>query len=255
MEAGNRCFDGRVPEENNRKVVDHVADINLPYSDIARDYLIQEGFPVDRIIKTGSPMYEVLNQNIDGINHSMILETLNLEKNKYFLVSAHREENINLDHNFYDLVESINEIANKYNQPVIISTHPRTENMFMEKEITFHPHVRRLKPFGYFDYVKLQQNARAVLSDSGTISEETAILGLKALNIRQSHERPEAMEECAVIMTGLRKERILQGLLVLEEKETLKSHVIDYMVPNVSEKILGIILSYTDYVKRVVWNQ
>lgn len=254
MEAGNRCFDGRVPEESNRKLVDHMADINLPYSDIARDYLIQEGFPADRIIKTGSPMYEVLNQNMDGIKQSVILDILKLEKNKYFLVSAHREENINLEQNFYTLVESINEIANKYNLPVIISTHPRTENMFREKGIVFHPLVRRLKPFGYFDYIKLQQEARAVLSDSGTISEETALLGLKALNIRQSHERPEAMEEGTVIMTGLKKERILQGLLVLEEKQELKSHVFDYMAPNVSEKVLAIILSYTDYVKRVLWN-
>lgn len=254
MEAGNRCFDQRVPEETNRKIVDHIADINLTYSDIAREYLLREGLPADRIIKTGSPMFEVLNSRKDDIEKAVVLERLNLEEGKYFVVSAHREENINSEINFLDLVESLNAIAEKYHFPVIISTHPRTQNMINAKEIEFHPLVKTMKPLGFNDYVKLQVNAKAVLSDSGTISEESSILGFKALNIRQAHERPEAMEEAAVMLVGLNKERILQGLEILEtqRKKTLRI-VEDYRMPNVSDKILRIILSYTDHVNRVVW--
>jgi len=256
MEAGNRCFDQRVPEETNRKIVDHIADINLTYSDIAREYLISEGFPADRIIKTGSPMFEVLNSRKEDIEKSVVLERLGLKKGKYFLVSAHREENINAEENFLDLVDSLNTIAEKYKLPLIVSTHPRTRNMIDEKGIKFNPLVRTMKPLGFNDYVKLQINAKAVLSDSGTISEEASILGLRALNIRQAHERPEAMEEAAVMMVGLKKERILQGLEVLEtqKKDTLR-RVADYSMPNVSDKVLRIILSYTDYINRVVWGK
>ena len=254
MEAGNRCFDQRVPEETNRKIVDHIADINLTYSDIAREYLLREGLPADRIIKTGSPMFEVLNSRKDDIEKADVLERLNLEEGKYFVVSAHREENINSETNFLDLVESLNAIAEKYNLPVIISTHPRTQNMINAKEIEFNPLVKTMKPLGFNDYVKLQIKSKAVLSDSGTISEESSILGFRALNIRQAHERPEAMEEASVMMVGLKKERILQGLEILEtqEKDTLRL-VGDYSMSNVSEKVLRIILSYTDYVNRVVW--
>jgi UDP-N-acetyl-L-fucosamine synthase len=254
MEAGNRCFDQRVPEETNRKIVDHIADINLTYSDIAREYLLREGLPADRIIKTGSPMFEVLNSRENDITESDVLERLELEKGKYFVVSAHREENINSETNFLHLVDSLNAIAAKYNMPVILSTHPRTRNMIESKGIEFNHMVRTIKPLGFNDYVKLQINANAVLSDSGTISEESSILGFKALNIRQAHERPEAMEEASVMMVGLRQERILQGLEILEtqEKHTLRS-VEDYSMPNVSDKVLRIILSYTDYVNRVVW--
>lgn len=256
MEAGNRCFDQRVPEETNRKIVDHTADINLTYSDIAREYLLSEGFPADRIIKTGSPMFEVLNSRKADIEESDVLERLEIENAKYFVVSAHREENINSEKNFLDLVESLNAVAEKYNYPVIVSTHPRTRNMIAEKGIEFNPLVKTLAPLGFNDYVKLQTKARAVLSDSGTISEESSILGFKALNIRQSHERPEAFEEAAVMMVGLGKERILQGLEILEtqEKDTLRL-VKDYSMPNVSEKILRIVLSYTDYVNKVVWGK
>lgn len=254
MEAGNRCFDQRVPEETNRKIVDHIADINLTYSDIAREYLISEGLPADRVIKTGSPMYEVLKSKEDDINKSNILEKLNLKRDKYFVVSAHREENIDSEQNFLDLVESLNSIAEKYQLPIIVSTHPRTRKMIEQKGITFNPLIKTLKPLGFVDYVKLQKEAKAVLSDSGTISEESSILGLRALNIRQSHERPEAFEEASVMMVGLKKERIMQGLKVLEtqEKDTLRL-VEDYSMPNVSDKVLRIILSYTDYVNRVVW--
>jgi UDP-N-acetylglucosamine 2-epimerase len=254
MEAGNRCFDQRVPEETNRKIVDHIADINLTYSDIAREYLLREGLPADRIIKTGSPMFEVLNSRKYDIEKSDVLDRLKLEEGKYFVVSAHREENINSETNFLDLVNSLNGIAEKYNMPVIVSTHPRTRNMINAKGIEFNPLVKTMKPLGFNDYVKLQIKAKAVLSDSGTISEESSILGFRALNIRQAHERPEAMEEATVMMVGLRKERILQGLEVLEtqETDTLRS-VGDYSMPNVSEKVLKIILSYTDYVNRVVW--
>ncbi|MEH7344984.1 UDP-N-acetylglucosamine 2-epimerase (non-hydrolyzing) [Bacillus sp. JJ1532] len=256
MEAGNRCFDQRVPEETNRKIVDHTADINLTYSDIAREYLIREGFPSDRIIKTGSPMFEVLNSRKDDIEKSDVLERLGLEEGQYFVVSAHREENINSDINFLDLVESLNAIAEMYNMPVILSTHPRTRKMIEIKGIEFNPLVKTMKPLGFNDYVKLQTKAKGVLSDSGTISEESSILGFRALNIRQAHERPEAMEEASVMMVGLKKERILQGLEILEtqDRETLRL-VKDYSMPNVSEKVLRIVLSYTDYVNRVVWGK
>lgn len=256
MEAGNRCFDQRVPEETNRKIVDHTADINLTYSDIAREYLLREGLPADRIIKTGSPMFEVLNSRKEDIEKSDVLERLELTEGNYFVVSAHREENISSEQNFMDLVDSLNTIAETYQMPVIVSTHPRTKKMIEAKGITFHSLVKTMKPLGFNEYVKLQKYAKAVLSDSGTISEESSILGFKALNIRQAHERPEAMEEASVMMVGLQKDRILQGLEVLEtqEKDTLRL-VSDYSMPNVSDKILRIILSYTDYVKRVVWGK
>ena len=256
MEAGNRCFDQRVPEETNRKIVDHTADINLTYSDIAREYLLREGLPADRVIKTGSPMFEVLNSRKDDIEKSDVLERLGLETEKYFVVSAHREENISSEQNFMDLVDSLNTIAEKYQMPLIVSTHPRTRKMIESKGIEFNPLVKTMKPLGFNDYVKLQKYAKAVLSDSGTISEESSILGFRALNIRQAHERPEAMEEASVMMVGLKKERILQGLEVLEtqEKDSLRL-VADYCMPNVSDKVLRIILSYTDYVNRVVWGK
>lgn len=256
MEAGNRCFDQRVPEETNRKIVDHTADINLTYSDIAREYLLNEGLPADRVIKTGSPMFEVLNTRKYDIEKSYVVEKLGLETEKYFVVSAHREENISSEKNFMDLVSSLNAIAEKYNYPVIVSTHPRTRKMIESKGIEFNPLVKTMKPLGFNDYNKLQMNSKAVLSDSGTISEESSILGFKALNIRQAHERPEAMEEASVMMVGLEKERVLQGLEVLEtqEKETLRL-VGDYSMPNVSEKMVRIILSYTDYINRNVWRK
>lgn len=256
MEAGNRCFDQRVPEETNRKIVDHIADINLTYSDIAREYLISEGLPADRIIKTGSPMFEVLNSRKEDIKKSDVLDRLGLEEGKYFVVSAHREENINSETNFLDLVNSLNAVAEKYQLPLIVSTHPRTRKMIESKEVKFNPLVRTLKPLGFNDYVKLQIKAKVVLSDSGTISEESSIIGFRALNIRQAHERPEAMEEASVMMVGLKKERILQGLEVLEtqDKDILRL-VGDYSMPNVSDKVLRIILSYTDYVNRVVWGE
>ena len=256
MEAGNRCFDQRVPEETNRKIVDHIADINLTYSDIAREYLLREGLPADRIIKTGSPMFEVLNSRKEDIENSAIIERLGLSEGQYFVVSAHREENINSETNFLDLVDSLNAVAGMYGLPIIVSTHPRTRKMIQEKGIEFDPLVKILKPLGFNDYIKLQLRAKAVLSDSGTISEESSILGFRALNIRQAHERPEAMEEASVMMVGLKKERILQGLTILETQEnhTLRS-VDDYSMPNVSDKVLRIILSYTDYVNRVVWGR
>jgi len=256
MEAGNRCFDQRVPEETNRKIVDHTADINLTYSDIAREYLLREGLPADRVIKTGSPMFEVLNSRKEDIEKSDVLERLGLEAEKYFVISAHREENISSEQNFRDLVDSLNTIAEKYQMPLIVSTHPRTRKMIEAKDIEFNPLVKTMKPLGFNDYVKLQKYAKAVLSDSGTISEESSILGFKALNIRQAHERPEAMEEASVMMVGLKKERILQGLEILETqtKDTLRL-VADYSMPNVSDKVLRIILSYTDYVNRVVWGK
>jgi UDP-N-acetyl-L-fucosamine synthase len=255
MEAGNRCFDQRVPEETNRKIVDHTADINLTYSDIAREYLLREGFPSDRIIKTGSPMYEVLKSRKNDIDRSNVLNRLDLEEGNYFVISAHREENINSEINFLDLVDSLNAITEKYSMPVIVSTHPRTRKMIEAKAVKFNPSVKIMDPLGFNDYVKLQIKAKAVLSDSGTISEESSILGFKALNIRQAHERPEAMEEASVMMVGLKKERILQGLEVLEsqKKDTLRP-VEDYSMPNVSDKVVRIILSYTDYINRVVWN-
>ena len=256
MEAGNRCFDQRVPEETNRKIVDHISDINMPYSDIAREYLLSEGLPADRVIKTGSPMYEVLKSRESDIEASDILEKLDLKEKEYFVVSAHREENINSEENFIDLVESLNSIVDLYKMPIIISTHPRTRNMIKERGIEFNPLIQTLRPLGFNDYVKLQKNAKAVLSDSGTINEESSILGFKALNIRQAHERPEAMEEASVIMVGLKKERILQGLAILESQERGDLRLVnDYSMPNVSEKVLRIILSYTDYINRVVWGK
>lgn len=254
MEAGNRCFDQRVPEETNRKIVDHTADINLTYSDIAREYLLAEGIPADQIIKTGSPMFEVLASRKEDIAKSDVLVRLGLKENNYFLISAHREENINSDKNFMGLVTSLNAIAETYDMPIIVSTHPRTRKKIEEKGITFHPQVQLMKPLGFNDYNHLQIHSKAVLSDSGTISEESSILGFRALNIREAHERPEAMEEASVMMVGLNTERIIQSLAVLEqqEKETLQQ-VTDYSMPNVSDKVLRIILSYTDYVNRVVW--
>ncbi len=256
MEAGNRCFDQRVPEETNRKIVDHISDINLTYSDIAREYLLREGLPADRIIKTGSPMFEVLNANMDDIDHSGVLTRLSLEKNNYFVVSAHREENINSG-NFDKLVIILNLIAEQYGLPIIVSTHPRTRNKINEKDIQFHPLIQLMKPLGFHDYNHLQKNAKVVLSDSGTISEESSIMNFPALNIRDAHERPEAMEEASVMMVGLNSERILQGLSILEtqkrgEHRTLHP-VVDYSMPNVSDKVVRIIVSYTDYVKQVVW--
>ncbi|MBV1709383.1 MAG: UDP-N-acetylglucosamine 2-epimerase (non-hydrolyzing) [Erysipelothrix sp.] len=255
MEAGNRCFDQRVPEETNRKIVDHIADINLTYSDIAREYLLREGLPADRIIKTGSPMFEVLKSREEDIEKSDIISRLNLEEGKYFVVSAHREENINSEENFKDLVDSLNTIAEIYKLPIIISTHPRTKKMIESKGIEFNPLIQTLKPLGFNDYIKLQKGSKAVLSDSGTISEEASILGLKALNIRQSHERPEAMEEATVMMVGLRKERILQGLNILENQISSLKLVNDYSFSNVSEKIIKLIISYLDYVNKNVWGK
>lgn len=259
MEAGNRCFDMRVPEEINRRIVDHTADINLTYSTIARDYLLAEGLPADLVIKTGSPMFEVLNHYKAKIEASDILETLGLKEQQYFIVSAHREENINSDQNFLDLVDMLNAVAEKYQFPVIVSTHPRTRNRIEELNIKFHPLVQLLKPLGFSDYNKLQLSAKAALSDSGTINEESSILNFPALNLRQAHERPEGMEEAAVMMVGLTAKRILQGLDILEsqargEERSLRL-VDDYSMPNVSEKVVRIILSYTDYVNRVVWKK
>ena len=256
MEAGNRCFDQRVPEETNRRIVDHISDINMTYSDIAREYLIKENFPADRVIKTGSPMYEVINSKKEDIEKSDVLEKLSLENGKYFVISAHREENINSEENFLNLIESLNEIADKYKIPLIFSTHPRTRKMIESKETVLNPLISLMKPLGFNDYIKLQINSKAVLSDSGTISEESSILGFKALNIRQAHERPEAMEEAAVMMVGLKKERILQGLEVLENQKSKTLRLVsDYSMPNVSEKVLRIIISYTDYINRVVWEK
>jgi len=256
MEAGNRCFDQRVPEETNRKIVDHTSDINMTYSDIAREYLLREGLPADRIIKTGSPMFEVINSKLNDIESSNILEKLDLKKDGYFVISAHRDENISSDLNFLDLIDSINAIADMYKLPVIISTHPRTRNKIEEKGIKFHKLVSLMKPMGFNDYVKLQSDSKAVLSDSGTISEESSILKFKALNIGEAHERPEAMEEGSVMMVGLKKERILQGLEILstQTKESLRA-VSDYSMPNVSDKVLRIILSYTDYINKNVWKK
>ncbi|UFH46675.1 UDP-N-acetylglucosamine 2-epimerase (non-hydrolyzing) [Flavobacterium galactosidilyticum] len=259
MEAGNRCFDQRVPEETNRKIVDHVSDINLTYSSIAREYLLREGLPADRIIKTGSPMYEVLHHYLPNINASAVLEKLNLEENKYFVVSAHREENINSEKNFKGLMESMNLIAEKYGYPIIVSTHPRTQKMIDSKQIVMRPEVQFLKPMGFNDYNALQMKSYAVLSDSGTISEESSTLNFRALNIRDAHERPEAMEEASVMMVGLNPERIMQGLVQLQtQKRGVERNfraVADYSMPNVSEKVIRIILSYTDYIKRVVWSE
>lgn len=259
MEAGNRCFDQRVPEETNRKIVDHTADINLTYSDIAREYLLREGLPADRIIKTGSPMFEVLTHYLPQINASNVLEKLNLEEGKFFVVSSHREENINSEKNFRGLMASLNAIAEKYQYPIIVSTHPRTKNMIDKMQIEMRSEIQFLKPLGFHDYNALQKQAYAVLSDSGTISEESSILNFRALNIRQAHERPEAMEEASVMMVGLSPERILQGLVQLEQQKIGEERnfraVQDYSMPNVSEKMLRIIISYTDYIKRTVWSE
>lgn len=270
MEAGNRCFDQRVPEETNRKIVDHTSDINLTYSDIAREYLLREGLPADRIIKTGSPMYEVLHHYLPQIEASTVLEKLNLEEGKFFVVSSHREENINSEKNFRGLMASLNAIAEKYQYPIIVSTHPRTKNMIDKMQIEMRPEIQFLKPLGFHDYNALQKRAYAVLSDSGTISEESSILNFRALNIRQAHERPEAMEEASVMMVGLNPERILQGIVQLQtqvvgDRNFLASNpqspipnfrpVADYSMPNVSEKVVRIILSYTDYIKRTVWSE
>ena len=257
MEAGNRCFDQRVPEETNRKIVDHVSDINMTYSDIAREYLLAEGLPADRVIKTGSPMYEVLHGILPKVAASDIRERLGLEDGRFFVVSSHREENINDERHFNGLVAILNGVAERFQLPVIVSTHPRTRNMVEKRGVSFHPLVRTMKPMGLSDYLALQLHAKAVLSDSGTISEESSILNFPALNLREAHERPEAMEEASVMMVGMNPERVLQGLAVLESQErgearTLRP-VADYSMPNVSDKVLRIILSYTDYVKRVVW--
>ena len=259
MEAGNRCFDQRVPEETNRKIVDHISDINLTYSDIAREYLLREGLPADRIIKTGSPMYEVLNHYKHAIESSDVLTRLKLEYNKYFVVSAHREENISNDANFTGLITSLNLIAEKYDLPIIVSTHPRTRKMIDVKGLELHKNIQLLKPLGFNDYNALQMKAKVVLSDSGTISEESSILNFPALNIRQAHERPEAMEEASVMMVGLNPVRILQGLIQLESQNRNEirnfRQVADYSIPNVSEKVVRIIISYVDYVKRTVWSE
>ncbi|MCQ2390325.1 MAG: UDP-N-acetylglucosamine 2-epimerase (non-hydrolyzing) [Kiritimatiellae bacterium] len=279
MEAGNRCFDQRVPEESNRKIVDHISDINLCYSDIAREYLLNEGLPPDQVIKTGSPMLEVLTEQMPKVQASKTLEKLGLKKGGYFVVSAHREENIADERHFLNLVDALNTIAKKFRKPLIVSTHPRTRKMIEQKKVKFHKLVNLMKPMGLTDYLSLQLNAAAVLSDSGTISEESSILGFPALNLREAHERPEAMEEAAVIMVGQNKERLLQGLAQIEaEAKTVAAEscgscdcgeddcggdcrrtavlpVSDYSMPNVSDKVVKIILSYTDYIKRRVWGE
>lgn len=259
MEAGNRCFDQRVPEETNRKIVDHIADINMTYSDIAREYLLREGLSPDRVIKTGSPMFEVLGNFNAKIEASDVLEKLGLEKQKFFVVSSHREENISNPKNFEGLIESLNQIAEKYDYPIIVSTHPRTRNMLDAKKIQTHKNIQFLKPLGFSDYNALQYHSYAVLSDSGTISEESSILNFRALNIREAHERPEAMEEASVMMVGLNPERILQALEALEVQKRNPERnfrpVSDYSMPNVSEKVVRIIISYVDYINRVVWSK
>ena len=259
MEAGNRCFDMRVPEEINRRIVDHTADINLTYSTIARDYLLREGLPPDMVIKTGSPMFEVLNFYREGIEASNVLERLELKAREYLDVSAHREENIDSDKNFTSLVATLNAIAEKYQMPVIVSTHPRTQKRVDAMGAKFHPLVRLLKPLGFKDYNKLQLTAKAALSDSGTINEESSIMNFPALNLRDAHERPEGMEEAAVMMTGMNTERVMQGLAILEDQPSgdtrLLRQVGDYSMPNVSDKVVRIIHSYTDYVNRVVWKK
>ena len=259
MEAGNRCFDMRVPEEINRRIVDHTADINLTYSTIARDYLLREGLPPDRVIKTGSPMFEVLNYFYDGIEGSDVLDRLELEEGKFFVVSAHREENVDSDRNFLALVDTLNAVAEQYSYPGIVSTHPRTQKRVDSIGVQFHQNVRLLKPLGFKDYNKLQLSAKAVLSDSGTINEEASILNFPALNIREAHERPEGMEETAAMMVGLSTERVLQGLAILESQsrgdERTMRLVDDYSMPNVAEKVVRIIHSYRDYVMQTVWKQ
>ncbi len=259
MEAGNRCFDFRVPEEINRRIVDHTADINLTYSSIAREYLVSEGLPKDQIIKTGSPMYEVLSFYRQKIEASEVLSVLNLQKRNFYLVSAHREENIDSEQNFLKLVDLLNSVADKFNLPLILSTHPRTQKRIKQKQIKFHPLLRSLSPLSFTEYNNLQINAKAVMSDSGTINEEASILKFSALNIRESHERPEGMEEAAVMMVGLDTNRVLQALSILDNQSSDTSYdmrmVSDYSMPNVSNKIVRIIQSYTDYVNRVVWKK
>jgi UDP-N-acetylglucosamine 2-epimerase (non-hydrolysing) len=259
MEAGNRCFDQRVPEETNRRIVDHTADVNMPYSTIARDYLLAEGIPADRIVKTGSPMFEVLSHYRSGIESSDVLAREGLTPYEYFLVSCHREENVDNPEQLARLTASLNAVADQFDRPVLVSTHPRTRKRIGEFGMRFDPRIRLVKPFGFFDYNALQMNARAVLSDSGTISEESSILNFPAINIREAHERPEAMEEGSVMMTGLGTERILQALEILGHQPRGEDRsmrlVSDYAMPNVSEKVLRIILSYTDYVKMAVWKQ
>lgn len=259
MEAGNRSFDQRVPEEINRVIVDHISDVNLTYSDIAREYLLREGMAPDRVIKTGSPMFEVLEYYADRIDASDVLDRLGLEEHEYFVVSAHREENVDSEKSLLRLVDILNLVAEEHDRPMIVSTHPRTRKRLDASGATFSDRIRLMKPLGFHDYIKLQKSARAVLSDSGTISEESSILNFPALNIREAHERPEAVEETSVIMTGLDVRRVAEGLKVLQlqgrgETRTLR-RVADYSMPNVSDKMVRIILSYTDYVRRVVWRQ
>lgn len=259
MEAGNRCFDQRVPEEINRKIVDHVADINMPYSSISREYLLREGLPPDRVIKTGSPMYEVLHHYLPKVEQSEILARLELKPGEYFVVSCHREENVDSKVNFRSLVGILNGLAESFAVPVIVTTHPRTRKRIDAESVALDGRVQLHKPFGFTDYLKLQVSARAVLSDSGTITEESSILNFPALNLREAHERPEGMEEAAVMMTGLRWVRVRQGLEVLKTQtrgpQRSLQLVGDYEVPNVSEKVVRIVLSYTDYVNRVVWQR
>lgn len=259
MEAGNRCFDQRVPEETNRKIVDHTADINLTYSTIARDYLLAEGIPADRVIKTGSPMFEVLNHYMPQIDASNVLNDLKLRKGQFFVVSAHREENVDSPKQLANLAQTLNTVAEYYDMPVIISTHPRTRNRIEAQGIEFHKNIKLLKPLGFHDYNNLQKNAKAVLSDSGTINEESSIMNFPALNLREAHERPEGMEEASVMMVGLGVERVMQGLQILESQPTgeqrLLRQVSDYSMPNVADKVVRIIHSYTDYVNRVVWKK
>lgn len=259
MEAGNRCFDARVPEETNRRIVDHTADINLTYSDIAREYLLAEGLLADRVIKTGSPMYEVLHHYMEQIDGSDVLERMRLDEHEYFVVSAHREENIESDRTFFKLVDVVNDLAEHHDRPVIVSTHPRTKNRIEKAGVFFHDRVVLGKPLGFHDYVRLQKSAKVVLSDSGTITEEASILNFPAINLREAHERPEGMEEGAVIMTGLSVERVRQAMAILRNQERGDRRelrlVADYSMPNVSEKVVRIIHSYTDYVRRVVWRE
>ena len=259
MEAGNRCFDQRVPEETNRKIVDHISDINLTYSDIAREYLLKEGLSPDRVIKTGSPMFEVITKFLPKINASNALEKQKLTKNKFFVVSAHREENISNSRNLYGLIDSLNQIAELYNYPIIVSTHPRTRNMIDDKKIKTHKNIHFLKPLGFSDYNCLQMNSFAVLSDSGTINEESSILNFRALNLRDAHERPEAMEEASVMMVGMKPDRIIQGLTELSKQEITENRnfreVSDYSMPNVSLKMVRIIISYVDYINQNIYKK
>ncbi|AMA64738.1 UDP-2,3-diacetamido-2,3-dideoxy-D-glucuronate 2-epimerase [Candidatus Arsenophonus lipoptenae] len=259
IEAGNRCFDQRVPEEINRKIIDHIADINLTYSDIAREYLLAEGFNPDRIIKIGSPMYEVIHKHINKINSSNILNRIKLKAGKYFIISAHREENVENANNIKKLADILNKIAEKYDFPIIVSTHPRTRKCVEKNNLIFHSNIQLIKPLGFTDYVKLQIESKAVLSDSGTLIEESSILNFPALNIRETHERPEGMEEASVIMTGLSTKRIIQALSILENQPTGKHRLLklvnDYFIPNVSDKVIRIIFSYIDYVNRIIWKK